>query len=309
MHEQPRIPLGTWPTPVVELPRVSRALGVEVWAKLEHRCGAWGATKVRKLEYILGRAEADGIGRLVGFGAGTSSWTSALAFHAVPLGFEVQVRLTANEIPPEYQDLYRRVGVSVVRRSPARWYLESNLTRFRPVLGATRWLPLGGSGCEGDLGTSHLGAEIAEAISAQELPFPRKVFVATGTAGTAAGIAVGAQTRGLGLDVVCVRVSPWPYGTRAHVAALARSLRRRIGVEGRTSFRLQGDAMQAAPGYARSNERSLEASEMAGADGLALDDTYAAKAFASLVAAARRGEPGPYLFLHTSPGSPPASIR
>ena len=64
------------------LEAVSDTLGREVWIKLEEGCGTWGGNKVRKLEYILGRARADGVERLVGSSVGTSNWTSALAFHA-----------------------------------------------------------------------------------------------------------------------------------------------------------------------------------------------------------------------------------
>ena len=49
----------------------------------------------------------------------------------------------------------------------------------------------------------------------------------------------------------------------------------------------------------------LAAMRLAETDGLALDPTYAAKAFAALIAAARRGTNGPLLLLQTSPGPLP----
>ena len=305
MDAAPRLEIGKWPTPVVLLPRVTDLLGTEVWAKLEDGCGTWGGNKVRKLEYILARARSEGIDRLVAFGAGTSNWTSALALHAANAGFGVEVRLTANDVPEPYERLYRKLGTRVVRRGEVRWYLEANQHRIRRSPRGVRYVSLGGSTGEGDLGSLHAGEEVADAVARGELPAPRNVFVAVGTAGTAAGLAVGAERRRLALDVVCVRVGYRPYGTPIHVAALARRLRRRLEIEGRPIFRLHGDGNQAAPGYALPNPRSLEAAQLAGLDGLVLDQSYGAKAFASLVAAARRGEPGPLLFLHTSPGDPP----
>lgn len=307
MDDRPRIAIGTWPTPVMRLPVASRSLGTDVWAKLEDGCGAWGGNKVRKLEYILGSAEADGIQRLVSFGAGTSNWTSALAFHACRRGFDVEVRLSANEAPATYDRLYREVGARVVRRGSLRWYAEANLSLIRPDRGRTRFVPLGGSGPAGNAGSVHAGTEIAAAVHEGVLPAPRKLFAACGTGGTAAGVAVGAALGGLSADVVCVRVTPRPYGTRTHVRLAARSLRKSVGDRRRAGCRIVGDGSQAAPGYARSNPRSLEAAQIAALDGLVLDQTYGAKAFASLVAHARRGEPGPYLFLHTSPGDPPSA--
>ncbi len=304
MDDQPRIPIGTWPTPVVKLEKVSEALGVEVWAKLEERCGTWGGNKVRKLEYILGRARRDGIGKLVGFGPATSNWTSALALHGDAQGFDVEIRITGNDIPAAYDRLYRALGTRVARRDPLRWYLEAHLMPRRNSA-RVAYLPLGGSGTTGDVGSMRTGSEIADAVRAGMMPRPRKIFVATGTGGTAAGVAVGTARDGLRTQVVCVRVTTWPYGTPAHVRFVARSLQRRCGIERDRIARLTGDAARAAPGYARPNRASLEAAEIASLDGLVLDQTYAAKAFASLLAQARIGGKGPYLFVHTSPGDPP----
>lgn len=310
MDHQPRIAIGTWPTPVVKLEKTSETLGVEVWAKLEERCGAWGGNKVRKLEYILGRARQDGIGKLVGFGAGTSNWTSALAFHGHAQGFDAEIRITGNDIPDPYERLYRALGTTVVRRHPLRWYPEAQLAP-RMKAARVRYLPLGGSGTDGDVGSMRAGTEIADAVRDGEMPRPRRVFAATGTGGTAAGLAVGTARGALATEVVCVRVTAWPYGTAAHVRFVARSLQRRCGIDRHCMAPLSGDGTQAAPGYGRPNAASLEAAEIASLDGLVLDQTYAAKAFASLVAQARAERKGPYLFVHTSPGDPPpaATIR
>ena len=286
------------------LVRVSQELGVEVWAKLEDRCGIWGGNKVRKLEYILGRARADGIERLVGYGAGTSNWTSALAFHGAAQGFEVSLRVTEPGVPAAYDRLYRDLGTNVTHVGRAAWFLSARGHRLLPADRATRHLPLGGSGPEGDLGSLHAGIELADAVRDGELPAPGLVFVAAGTAGTAAGLSVGATVGGLAAKVVCVRVVAWPYGTARHVDLRARSLARRAGVA-RSGHRLRADASQLGPGYARPSAASLAAASLAARDGLWLDQAYGAKAFASLIAHARRGVPGPYLFLHPSPGDPP----
>ena len=301
----PRIEIGTWPTPIVNLRTVSETLGVEVWAKLEEHCGAWGGNKVRKLEYILGRARRDRVRKLVSFGAGSSNWTTALAYHATARGFAVEVHLSANEVPPPYERLYRGCGASVLTRDRISWYLAMTGARLWPDRDWTRHLPMGGSRGEGDLGSFRAGAEIGEAVGSGALPPPRRIFVAAGTGGTAAGVAVGAASAGLACDVVCVRVTPRPYGTTRLVRRTARSLQSRVGVGPGVCCRLAGDDSFFPPGYARPNPAAIEAAKLASGDGISLDQTYAAKAFASLVAAARAGEPGPYLFLHTSPGDAP----
>lgn len=300
MDDEARIAIGSWPTPVRRLDRVSDLLGVDVWAKLEEECGTWGGNKVRKLEYILGRARADDVSKLVSFGAGTSNWTSALAFHGAAHGFGVEVVLSANEVPPSYRRLYFDLGTRLRRVNRARFSLEVTAGRLRPERDRTRVLPMGGTCPEGNIGSLHAGREIAAAISGGQLPKPALVFVATGTSGTAAGVAAGFAHLDEPPEVVCVRVAPKPYGTtklvRKSIATLARAP-------------LRGDERFFAPGYARPNSASIEAAQIARLDELELDQTYAAKAFASLVAHARAGGTGPLLFLHTSPGPPPRQPR
>lgn len=298
MEDETRIAIGTWPTPVRRLDRISEMLGVEVWAKLEEECGAWGGNKVRKLEHILGRARADEILKLVSFGAGTSNWTSALAFHGARHGFEVEVVLSANEVPPNYRRLYFDLGTQVRRVNRVRFSFEVARGRMRPERGLTRVLPMGGTCPEGNAGSVGAGIEIADTIEKGELPRPSLVFVATGTTGTAAGLAAGMARVDDPPEVVCVRVAPKPYGT-------PQLVRKTIATLGPDAAPLRGDERFFAPGYARPNAASIEAAQIGRLDGLELDQTYAAKAFASLVAHARAGAAGPLLFLHTSPGPPP----
>jgi len=67
-----RVPLLFGPSPVQRLPRLSEALGgrVEIWAKRED-CNsgiAFGGNKVRKLEYLMAEALAQGCDTLVSIG-------------------------------------------------------------------------------------------------------------------------------------------------------------------------------------------------------------------------------------------------
>lgn len=283
---------------------VSATLGIEVWIKLEEGCGTWGGNKVRKLEYILGRARADGVERLVGSSVGTSNWTSALAFHASQQGFQTRVRL-AGDVPEHYRLLYRSCGVPVAAIPRPMLAVDAFRARVRRFDRGTRWLPPGGSGAEGDVGCLQAGREIAAAVEMRALPEPRRVFVATGTAGTAAGLALGMAAGGLHVPTVCVRVTARPYGTLRLVRKRLAALRDRAGLESVPVTPLAGDDRFFRPGYGETNLASTEAIALAARDGIELDDTYAAKAFASLVEHARCERSGPLLFLHTSPGPVP----
>jgi len=52
----PKISLGFFPTPLVELPRLSKVLGsVQIYMKRDDQTGlALGGNKTRKLEYLVG---------------------------------------------------------------------------------------------------------------------------------------------------------------------------------------------------------------------------------------------------------------
>ena len=86
--ELPRIPLGYWPTPLHELPRLASVLGgPRLLVKRDDLSGlALGGNKCRKLEYILGDARQKGVDTLVTSGSAQSNFALQLAAAARRLG-------------------------------------------------------------------------------------------------------------------------------------------------------------------------------------------------------------------------------
>src|SRR5215208_6494233 len=85
-----RVPLLFGPSPVHRLERLSEHLGggVEIWAKRED-CNsghAYGGNKVRKLEYLVAEALAQGCDTLVSIGGVQSNHTRQVAAVAAHLG-------------------------------------------------------------------------------------------------------------------------------------------------------------------------------------------------------------------------------
>jgi D-cysteine desulfhydrase len=70
----PRVRLAVLPTPLTFLPSLSEAVGLEVWVKRDDLTGlGLGGNKARKLEFLAGRAQADGCNVLVtGGGPGSN---------------------------------------------------------------------------------------------------------------------------------------------------------------------------------------------------------------------------------------------
>jgi D-cysteine desulfhydrase len=306
LDDLPRIELGTWPTPVRRLAAVSNELGVEVWAKLEEDCGAWGGNKVRKLEHIFEEALRSRVHTLVTWGAATSNWAAAAALHGPPAGFDVVLGL-GGTIPDDYARLYGDLGTRVFR-FPHLVLAPLALAVARATAGRrVRYVPVGGSGTVGDLGSARAGAEIATAIGSGELPTPVRAFVATGSSGTAAGIAVGLGLGRAPIPVVAVKVSDWPYATMHMVTGRINSLLLRLeglGIRNVVPAPWRLDRDHLGRGYGKPTPGSRAAIDLAAKDGLVLDPTYGAKAFAALIDHARHDRTGPYLYVHTSPVRP-----
>lgn len=117
LEKFPRYPLMFGPSPIHPLKRLSAYLGVEVWAKRED-CNsglAFGGNKVRKLEYLVPDALAQGCDTLVSIGGVQSNHTRQVAAVAAHLGLKA---LLVQEHWVNYEDaLYDRVGNT---KSPSR---------------------------------------------------------------------------------------------------------------------------------------------------------------------------------------------
>ena len=56
-----KVSLGIFPTPIQKLDNISRILGVQVYVKRDDMTGlGLGGNKIRKLEYLLAQAKAQG---------------------------------------------------------------------------------------------------------------------------------------------------------------------------------------------------------------------------------------------------------
>ena len=112
LDDFPRIPLLFGPSPIHPLRRLSEALGgqVEIWAKRED-CNsgiAFGGNKVRKLEYLVAEALAQGCDTLVSIGGIQSNHTRQVTGVACHLGMKA---VTVQEGWVDWPDMaYAKVG-------------------------------------------------------------------------------------------------------------------------------------------------------------------------------------------------------
>ena len=310
----PRIALVTRPTPVHRLPRLGRALGAnDLWVKRDDLSAAlYAGNKPRKLEYLLGRAVSRGYRSIVTFGALGTNHGLATAVHAAGLGLETILVLVPQPVTPRVVhalQLDRAFGAELVIASGvadaagrALALLARSWARGRPAL----LVPPGGSSPLGTVGYVEAGLELEAQVRAGELPEPRALFVAVGSGGTAAGLALGLRLAGLGTQVIGVLVTDILPPSAVRLRRLAHAAGRRAGGEA-AAIRLPVGALTLVAGfvgaaYGASTPEATEAVALAERlEGLALETTYTGKCLAALgrLASTAPLRPGPVLFWNT----------
>ncbi len=285
-------PLAELPTPAQPLEALGRALGVELWVKRDDLASsAYGGNKVRKLELLLADAAARGRERVVTFGAWGSHHALATAIHGRRLGLAVRLELFPQPVTPHVARQLLCDQAAGAELAPIRFpALVPLRIAARTVLGAPgEVVPPGGSSPLGAVGFVEAGLELADQVKTGLLPAPDLIFVAGGTCGTAAGLALGLELAGLSATVVVVRVIPAVVCNRRAVLRLASRCRARLEEAGLPpgagggSVGVELDAHALGPGYGVETPEGRDALERFGAAGLALEPTYTAKAAGALI--------------------------
>lgn len=299
----PQVSLGTYPTPVEQLPQsLAHALGApgDLWVKRDDVSGrVYGGNKIRKLEVILARARARGAGAIWTTGALGSHHALATAIYATRMGLEVAVTLYPQPITDHVThnlDALRATGariavVSHVAHAPfaaVRQIARLTQDGLRPMLVAP-----GGSDRLSCLGYVKAGLELAAQVRAGDLPRPRRVLVAAGTLGTAAGLAVGLMASGLmatGTRLVAVAVVEPPVVSQRRLRTLVAAVGRYLNHHGggapvsppsRRQLVLEDRCLGA--GYGHATVDGLRAVMlMRRHTGITLEPTYTGKALAAL---------------------------
>jgi len=307
---QPRIRLGTFPTPLQPAPRLSEAVGVEMWLKRDDMTGlGLGGNKVRGLEFLLADAQRLGSDHVVTGGGPGSNWAMLAALAARTRGMDAVLVCYGDPVPSVgNMALAASVGTEIRFTGDAdRASVDTGVAAVADELRAAghRPYPLGRGGATavGALGYVAASQELAVQMLAIGLA-PRAVWLATGSCGTQAGLVAGMSWQCPGVEIVGVTVSRPVDECVERVGAVACEVAGRIGVPppDRAPTVVGGHI---GPGYGhRSAEGDAAAELVARTEGVFLDPIFAAKAMAGLLAAAGRDEvEGPVVFLVTG-GAP-----
>lgn len=310
----PRLEFIGAPTPLEYLPRFSDFVGRDIFIKRDDVTPmAMGGNKLRKLEFLAADALREGADTLITAGAIQSNHVRQTAAVAAKLGLHC-VALLENPIGTRAEnyltngnrlllDLFNVQVEMVDALTDPTAQLDELATRleaqgFRPYV-----IPVGGSNALGALGYVESALEIARqcegAVSLSS------VVVASGSAGTHAGLAVGLEQLMPEVELIGVTVSRSVADQKPKVVTLQQAVAEQLALKAKADILLWDDYF--APGYGTPNEEGMEAVKLlARLEGILLDPVYTGKAMAGLIdgiTQKRFKDEGPILFVHTG-GAP-----
>ena len=310
----PRARFAHLPTPLEPMPRLSAALGgPNLWVKRDDCTGlAGGGNKTRKLEFLLGEALAQGADTLVTQGAVQSNHVRQTAAAAARYGMACEIileeRVATNA--PDYNEsgnvLLDRLMGGKLRNVPAgsdmNAALEAVADEVRAKGGKPYVIPGGGSNTIGALGYVDCAIELVTQANAQGLVIDR-IVMATGSAGTHAGLVAGLALVGADIPILGIGVRAPKETQEANVHKLAVATAELLGHGDRVTRDMTvANCDYVGAGYGLVDEAVIEALKLvARTEALLLDPVYTGKAMKGLIDLCRKGhfKDETVVFLHT----------
>ena len=308
INDLPRVSLGVFPTPFYKLESISAKYGKNIWIKRDDMCGvALGGNKVRKLEFLLADAKAQGCDTVFTTGGAQSNHAMLTAACAARLGMkcililkkrgvtEHKGNLVLDDIygadvrfmnTDSYDDIYaemHRVGEELAKEGHKSYYI-----------------PVGGSNPLGAVGYVNGVREFTVQALAAGIRVGH-IVSATGSGGTTAGLLLGAKLFQPGVKVTGIGVDDDPFEEIVpDLAAKAADLLE-------CSFEREQDDFEmvyhVGQGYAIPNaEDTPYIEELARMEGILLDPVYTGKAWAGMLKLLKDGYFGDednIVFVHT----------
>ena len=294
------IRLADLPTPVIEKNIDIAGTKRKVFVKCDDLTSPiYGGNKVRKLEYLLFQARKRQCERIATFGAVGSHHALATALYARQAGFGCTCFLSHQR---RTSSIARTLRTHIDNETEIVRYGGSYATRIA-TLRQSLWnrkswvIPAGGSSWLGALGFVNAGLELAGQIERGELPRPDRIYVAAGTLGTVAGLALGLAIAKIPSVIHAVRVTEETYSGQQ---LLDRLLRKTAMMLHRADPQISGELIAAtrvelregffAGGYAHTDAATDNAVRFAkDMLGIGLETTYTGKTMAAMLSDMKAG--------------------
>nr|WP_294524138.1 D-cysteine desulfhydrase [uncultured Rhodopila sp.] len=311
----PRVRLFPAPTPLERLHNLTHRLGgPQIWVKRDDcTVVATGGNKVRKLEWLIGEALAQGASHIVTQGAIQSNHVRQTAAIARKFGMTCTA-LLEHRFDTDDRDylssgnvlLDRLFGCRIEYR-PAGLDMNAEAEKRGSELradGETVYvIPGGGSNSVGALGYVSCAQELMQQADEIGLRIDR-IVTATGSAGTQAGLVVGLEGTNANVPVlgIGVRLPREPQEEKVYLLTVATASR--LGIKASIAREaVVANCDYVGAGYGVPTKGMGEAVRMmAEEEGILLDPVYSGKAMAGLIDLIRKGtfaRDETIVFLHT----------
>ena len=287
----PRIELAQVPTPLLKLERLSAELGLELWLKRDDFTGLLETgNKIRKLEFLVGDALAQGADTLITCGTLQSNCCRAVAAVSARLGLRAVLALKGDR-PGEYDGnllLDQLLGATIRYCTDTEWdkvdeVLEDMAARERAAGHKPYVIPESGATAVGALGYLACGQEIAQQIRHGAPDFDSIVITAF-SGGSQAGLLMAKQLTGLRAEILSVPIAWEGPRVQAYVSETIETARRRWGLAVNVPAEVR--LLDGYQGVGRAEVRKEEFDillRLARLEGIVLDPVYTAKAFGGLL--------------------------
>lgn len=301
----PRVTLLEGPTPIQKLARLSRLPelnGCHVYVKRDDLTGlGGGGNKLRKLEFLLGEALAEGADTLVTWGGFQSNHARLTAAVAARHGLACELILTPSAVRTDndfchngnvlLDDLFGAKVHRLARGVTPNAYAVELVAKLHDQGKKPFVMPLGGSSSRGALGYAACAAEILHQAQALDLQFDR-IIVPNGSAGTHSGLLAGVTLAGSATQIVGYSVLADERQAQATTLEKTRETLHLLDpAAALVESALYVDGSQRGDAYGAPTDAMLKAVRLlASQEGLLTDPVYGGKAFAGLLAALHRGD-------------------
>ena len=321
LARQPRLSLATLPTPLYDAVRLRDALGgsgrcPRILIKRDDLTGlGLGGNKARKLEYLVADAQAQGATTLITTGAVQSNHARMTAAAACVAGMRCVLVLTTSKAVPAVEGnlLLDKLYGAEIRLVPSLdpmfavgndEPMVAEVVADEHAAGRTPYvIPVGGSSAIGVFGYVSGSVELVDQLRGAGVA-PSRLYYASGSRGTQAGLTLGAKLCKAPYRVCGVAVSGGEPEKIERAKRIANEAAARLGLPERLEpADLATDQTQIGEGYGIPTGAALEAiSLLATTEAILLDPCYTAKGMAGLIHDIRGGAIAPsdtVVLLHT----------
>ena len=319
-----RLALAQLPTPLQLLERLSAQFsGPRIWVKRDDLTDcALSGNKIRKLEFTLARALAEGCDTLITCGGVQSNHCRATAILGARLGLKVHLILRDEELREEglrgdrpsaapdgnlFLDYLAGAEVSIYPKAEFQsrqrelfeyWSQHYAAQGRKPYL-----IPTGASDGTGVWAYVHCIEELAGDFQRADIQ-PSHIIHATGSGGTQAGLSLGCALHQLDAQVLGIAVCDNAAYFQRKVMADIVDWQSRYKVSSlpeNLSVQVNDDFI--GPGYSRAGpEVFATIKQLAALEGLLLDPVYTGKAFHGMLTLIEQGyfaDSSDIVFVHT----------